>query len=197
MKSSLTTTGINTFSNDNNRSTSHYINHPSIIWLYLSNQKIKMISDHTTSLVYYTALASVSLAYLGHWPLASKHSGSKSWCPWPLIPRGKCSLYTDFELDAETYRMIGLVEIGMPSQLLAMQFNTRYTGVIVQSINKTSEAAGALWYNMYHSSIVISTADFITNLYLQRFVDRDKITYTVWLENFNIGSVLFLNVLFS
>lgn len=93
--------------------------------------------------------------------------------------------------------MIGLVEIGTPGQPLAMQFDIRFDGVIVQSINETSEAAGALRYNMYHSSTATSDADTITNLYLQDLADGDEVIYSAWLENFNIGGVLFPGVLFG
>jgi hypothetical protein len=93
--------------------------------------------------------------------------------------------------------MIGLVEIGTPGQPLAMQFDTRYFMVVVQSINETAEAAGALRYNMYHSSTVTSRADFDTNLYPQRLAGGDKITYTAWSESFDIGGVLFSNVPFG
>lgn len=90
------------------------------------------------------------------------------------MPRGKCSPYTEFELDNETYRMIGLVEIGTPGQPLTMQFDTRFDGVIVQSITETSVAGGALQYNMYLSSTAATYGTI--DLYIHQFADGDKIT---------------------
>jgi hypothetical protein len=99
------------------------------------------------------------------------------------------------DLDNEIVSMIGLVEIGTPAQPLAMRFDTTFGGAIVQSITEASVAGGALQYNMNTSSTAAMDAD--DRLYLHQFANGDKISYTMLLDTFDIGGVLFDGVPFG